>query len=213
VHTCSTSFQRGYLPRTRTGDPRELCDEASAWPRSGRAPVGALPKPSRYSRSCTCIPPAEPAATDGGLLLLRSRSFLWDRESMARGRMLKRQPVGRVLAIPRGSRIAAEHCLAPSFAETVGPRYLNYMRCWSASPVTTEHHESGHSGREYQGPSRLALLQPSRRPVAVRSYLWDAVVSDLHRRAGKLDIGGGTETGCSSAPEACELSTQADDTG
>jgi len=57
--------------------------------------------------------------------------------------------------------------------------------------------------REWQGPEAgLALLQALAPPAWLAgSYLWDAVLGDLHRRAGNLEIAQRhTERALTSAP-------------
>src|SRR5882724_9537555 len=95
-----------------------------------------------------------------------------------------------VLAIPRGAGIAAAHCLAPSFKETrwaeISDLYA-MLECVAPSPVNIMNQAVAVA--EWQGPEAgLALLQALAPPSWLSgSYLWDAVMSDLHRRAGKLE--------------------------
>jgi len=87
--------------------------------------------------------------------------------------------------------IAAEHCFAPSFAATrwkeISDLYAMLERI-DPSPLHTMNRAVAVA--EWQGPQAgLALLQALTPPAWLAgSYLWDAVLGDLHRRAGNLVI-------------------------
>lgn len=86
--------------------------------------------------------------------------------------------------------IAAEHCLAPSFAQTrwreVSDLYAMLERI-DPSPLHTMNRAVALA--EWQGPEAgLALLEGLAPPAWLAdAYLWDAVLSDLHRRAGNME--------------------------
>ncbi len=86
--------------------------------------------------------------------------------------------------------IAAEHCFAPSFAETrwseVADLYAMLERV-APSPLHTMNRAVALA--EWQGAAAgLASLQAlAPPPWLTDSYLWDAVLSDLHRRAGHVE--------------------------
>jgi RNA polymerase sigma factor (sigma-70 family) len=83
--------------------------------------------------------------------------------------------------------IAAEHVLAPSFAQT---RWLEiadlYLRLDRLVPSPLNHLNRAVAIAEAQGAKAgLAALEGVRLPPGIAGYyLWDAVVGDLHRRAG-----------------------------
>ncbi len=87
--------------------------------------------------------------------------------------------------------IAAEHCFAPSFAQTrwkeIAILYAMLERI-APSPLHTMNRAVAVA--EWRGPEAgLAVLQGLVPPAWLAgSYLWDAVVADLHRRTGNLDI-------------------------
>ena len=87
--------------------------------------------------------------------------------------------------------IAAEHCFAPSFAETrwkeIAELYAMLERI-APSPLHTLNRAVAVA--EWQGPEAgLALLEGLAPPAWLAgSYLWDAVLGDLHRRAGNAEV-------------------------
>ncbi len=130
----------------------------------------------------------------GGLLLLEEQDrFLWDREGMQLGaEWLKRSASGEVFSrFHAEAGIAAEHCFAPSFGQTrwreISELYAMLERI-APSPLHTMNRAVADA--EWQGPEAgLAVLQALAPPAWLAgSYLWDAVVGDLHRRAGNLEI-------------------------
>jgi predicted RNA polymerase sigma factor len=87
--------------------------------------------------------------------------------------------------------IAAEHCFAPSFDQTrwkeIADLYAMLERI-DPSPLHTVNRAVAVA--EWRGPDAgLAVLEPLTPPAWLAgSYLWDAVLGDLHRRAGNLEI-------------------------
>jgi len=86
--------------------------------------------------------------------------------------------------------IAAEHCFAPSFGQTrwreISDLHAMLERI-DPSPLHTMNQAVAVA--EWQGPEAgLALLQALTPPAWLAgSYLWDAVLGDLNRRAGNLE--------------------------
>jgi RNA polymerase sigma-70 factor (ECF subfamily) len=86
--------------------------------------------------------------------------------------------------------IAAEHCFAPSFAETrweeIASLYETLERS-AQSPLHTLNRAVAVA--ECRGATAaLALLDGMVPPTWLEgSYLWDAVLGDLHRRAGHAE--------------------------
>src|SRR6266404_6236273 len=87
--------------------------------------------------------------------------------------------------------IAAEHCFAPSFAATrwheVADLYEILERI-APSPLHTMNRAVAIA--EWQGPEAgLALLAAMTPPAWLLGfYLWDAVLGELHRRAGQVEL-------------------------
>ena len=83
--------------------------------------------------------------------------------------------------------IAAEHCLAPSFQET---RWDKVVECYSLleriAPSALHRLNRAVAVVEWQGPAAgLAVLEGFEPPTWLAgSYLWAAVLADLHRRSG-----------------------------
>jgi RNA polymerase sigma factor (sigma-70 family) len=134
--------------------------------------------------------------TTGGLLLLEEQDRArWDRDRMQAGAAwLQRSAVGEVFSRWHAEAgIAAAHCFAPSFAETrwdeIADLYAMLERI-APSPLHTLNRAVAVA--EWRGPQAgLAVLDglvPP--PWLAGSYLWDAVLADLHRRAGAREIAG-----------------------
>lgn len=87
--------------------------------------------------------------------------------------------------------IAAEHCLAPSFAETrwqeIADHYAMLERI-APSPLHTLNRAVAIA--ECDGPAAgLTIVEGIAPPSWLAgSYLWDAVLADLHRRAGHVEV-------------------------
>lgn len=129
----------------------------------------------------------------GGLLLLEEQDrSLWDRERIALGaEWLERSASGKVFSrFHAEAGIAAEHCFAPSFAETRWAEISDlYAMLERVAPSPLNIMNQAVAVAEWQGPEAgLALLQALAPPSWLSgSYLWDAVASDLNRRAGKVE--------------------------
>jgi RNA polymerase sigma-70 factor (ECF subfamily) len=142
---------------------RELCDEALRLALMLREdPAGALPATDALV-ALMCFHAARfDARVDGmgGLLLLEEQDpSLWDRELVQRGLMhLMQSARGETVSRYHAEAgIAAEHCLAPSYAET---NWEEIVRLYE-------------------------VIEPPRWLLGY--YLWDATLGELHRRRGDRD--------------------------
>jgi RNA polymerase sigma-70 factor (ECF subfamily) len=129
----------------------------------------------------------------GFLLLEEQQRSLFDRQQIAIGlSFLARSAMGEVFSRYHAEAgIAAEHCLAPSFAET---RWARIVECYELlerlgpSPLHTLNHALALA--EHRGPGEgLALLEGLGAPAwLTSSYHWSAVLSDLHLRCGNGEL-------------------------
>jgi RNA polymerase sigma-70 factor (ECF subfamily) len=172
---------------------RELCEEAI---RLGRLldghPAGAAPETAALLALMYLNAARFDARVDGagGLLLLEEQDrSLWDRELIrigvsylhraARGESLSRYHVE--------AGIAAEHCLAPTYADTRWDeiaRLYQMLERVAPSPINTLNRSIAIA--EWQGPEAgIALLEVLNAPPWLRGYyLWDATLGELYRRRG-----------------------------
>jgi RNA polymerase sigma-70 factor (ECF subfamily) len=143
----------------------------------------------------------------GGLLLLEEQDRTpWDRREIQLGlSWLAKSADGDVFSRYHAEAgIAAEHCLAASFAETRWDRIVDcyeLLERLSPSPIHTLNRAIAVA--EWQGPARgLAVLDGLEPPSWLAgSYLWAAVLADLHRRCGHSELARGyRETAIESAP-------------
>jgi RNA polymerase sigma factor (sigma-70 family) len=191
-------FNEGYLSaHAEQAIRRELCDEAIRLAKLlADHPVGAVPETCALLALMHLHAARLGARCDGtgGLLLLEEQDrSVWDRERMRLGAAwLERSAHGEVFSrFHAEAGIAAEHCFAPSFAATrwkeISDLYAMLERI-DPSPLHTMNRAVAVA--EWQGPQAgLALLQALTPPAWLAgSYLWDAVLGDLHRRAGNLVI-------------------------
>jgi RNA polymerase sigma factor (sigma-70 family) len=191
-------FNEGYLSAHAEQAIRcELCDEAIRLATLlAEHPVGAVPETFALLALMHLHAARLGARLDGmgGLLLLEEQDrSLWDRERMRLGaEWLERSAIGEVFSrFHAEAGIAAEHCFAPSFRQTrwkeISDLYAMLERI-DPSPLHTLNRAVAVA--EWQGPDAgLAVLQALAPPSWLTgSYLWDAVLGDLHRRAGNLDI-------------------------
>lgn len=133
-----------------------------------------------------------PARQDGsgGLLLLEEQDrSLWDQEQIQLGlAWLARSSEGEVFSRYHAEAgIAAEHCLAPSFSETRWERIVeSYALLDRVAPSALHTLNRALAVAEWRGPAHgLAVIEGLEPPSWLSgSYLWSAVLSDLHRRAG-----------------------------
>jgi len=175
---------------------RELCDEALRLALMLKEdPAGAIPETDALI-ALMCFHAARfDARVDamGGLLLLEEQDrSRWDRELVQRG-------VDHLMRSARGDApsryhaeagIAAEHCLAPSYAETNWEeivRLYEVLERIAPSPLNILNRAIALA--EWKGPDAgLAALEALAAPSWLLGYyLWDATLGELHRRRGDLD--------------------------
>jgi RNA polymerase sigma factor (sigma-70 family) len=134
------------------------------------------------------------ARTDGagGLLLLEEQDRrLWDRALIARGfDWLTRSAEGGTFSRYHAEAgVAAEHCLAPSFAETRWQEVIDlYQILERLEPSPLHTLNRAIAVAQLRGPAvALAILHELKPPGWLLGYyLWDAVLGELERRAGNL---------------------------
>jgi RNA polymerase sigma factor (sigma-70 family) len=187
-------FNEGYLSTHAEHAIRaELCEEAI---RLGTLlathPVGAAP-PTFALLALMHLHAARLASRQdatGGLLLLEEQDRgLWDAEHLQQGATwLARAAQGDVFTrFHAEAGIAAEHCFAPSFSDTrwneIAELYAMLERI-DPSPIHSLNRAVAVS--QWQGPQAgLAALEGMVPPSWLDGhYLWDAVLADLHHRAG-----------------------------
>jgi RNA polymerase sigma-70 factor (ECF subfamily) len=194
-------FTEGYLSSDADqAIRRDLCDEArrltavlAHHPVTGTPPTFAL-LALMYLHAARM-----PARQDGsgGLLLLEEQDrTLWDRDEIGVGlSWLTRSAHGDVFSrFHAEAGIAAEHCLAPSFAETRWDRITDsyaLLEQMAPSPLHTLNRALAMA--EWKGPrAGLAVLEGHEPPSWLAgSYMWAAVLADLHRRCGHHDVARG----------------------
>ena len=126
----------------------------------------------------------------GGLLLLEEQDrTLWDHTKIQVGlQWLARSASGGTFSRYHAEAgIAAEHCLAPSFQDTCWERVVDsylLLEQTVSSPLHTLNRAVAVA--EWQGPHEaLVLLEEVKPPTWLSgSYLWAAVMADLHNRCG-----------------------------
>jgi RNA polymerase sigma-70 factor (ECF subfamily) len=175
---------------------RELCDEALRLALMLREDAaGALPETDALV-ALICFHAARfDARVDGlgGLLLLEEQDrALWDRELIERGMVhLARSARGETPSRYHAEAgIAAEHCLAPSYAETNWEeivRLYEVLERIAPSPLNVLN--GAIALAEWKGPDAgLAALEAIEVPGWLLGYyLWDATLGELHRRRGDRD--------------------------
>ena len=175
---------------------RELCEEAVRLARVlVEHPVGAHPATDALLALMYLHAARFEARVDGsgGLLLLEEQDrTLWDRELIDIGLgFLERAAQGEEFSRYHvEAAIAAEHCLASSFAAT---RWSEITRLYVAlervapSPMNTLNRAIALA--EWKGPDAgLELLEALKPPGWLLGfYLWDATLGELYRRRGDLE--------------------------
>jgi RNA polymerase sigma factor (sigma-70 family) len=187
-------FTEGYLSSRAEGAiRRELCDEALRLTEQlAEHQVGAVPETFALLALMRLHRARMPARQDGagGLLLLEEQDrALWDVNEVATGlAWLARSATGAAFSRYHAEAgIAAEHCLAPTFAET---RWERIVECYGlleqVAPSALHTLNRALALAELRGPGAgLKLLEGLAPPSwLIGSYLWAAVLADLHRRAG-----------------------------
>jgi RNA polymerase sigma factor (sigma-70 family) len=175
---------------------RELCDEALRLALMLREdPAGALPETDALI-ALMCFHAARfDARVDGmgGLLLLEEQDrSRWDHELVQRGvDHLTRSARGQALSrYHTEAGIAAEHCLAASYAETDWEEIVGlYEVLERVAPSPLNVLNRAIALAEWKGPEvGLAALEAFEAPSWLLGYyLWDATLGELHRRCGDRD--------------------------
>jgi len=190
-------FTEGYLSsHAETSIRRELCDEAIRLTTIlAEHPVGQQPETFALL-SLMYLHLARMTSrqnSSGGLLLLEEQDRkLWDSEAIQTGlEWLARSAEGDDFSRYHAEAgIAAEHCLAPSFEETRWDRVVeNYGLLEQATPSAIHQLNRAVAVAEWRGAEEgLAVLDDFEPPTWLSgSYMWAAVLSDLHRRCGNED--------------------------
>lgn len=191
-------FNEGYLAAHPDHAIRkDLCDEAIRLTTLlSEHPVGAAPGTFALLALMYFHVARLDARLDGvgGLILLESQDrSLWDRESIACGAAwLGRSATGdEFTRFHAEAAIAAEHCFAPSFRDTRWEAIADlYAMLEHVAPSPLHTLNRALAIAELRGPAAgLAVLDGLVPPSWLTgSYLWNAVRSDLHRRAGHADL-------------------------
>jgi RNA polymerase sigma-70 factor (ECF subfamily) len=172
---------------------RELCDEALRLALILRDdPAGAIPETEALV-ALMCFHAARfDARVDGmgGLLLLEEQDrSRWDRALVERGvQHLARSARGDAPSryhVEAG--IAAEHCLAPSFAQTNWEeivRLYDVLERIAPSPLAVLNRAIALAEWKGADAGLAAIEAIDAPPWLVGYYLWDATLGELHRRRG-----------------------------
>jgi RNA polymerase sigma factor (sigma-70 family) len=175
---------------------RDLCEEALRLAHLlAKHPVGD--QPATWALLALMSMQAARLATrvddEGGLLLLEQQDrSRWDRRLIEQGlEFLTRSAKGdEFTRYHAEAAVLAEHCLAPSYAETrwdeIASLYEMLERL-SPSPIHTLNRAIAVA--EARGPEAgLTILRELSPPSwLLKYYLWDATVGELERRAGHFD--------------------------
>lgn len=191
-------FTEGYLSSSaEEAIRRELCDEAM---RLGGVlaehPVGGTPETFALLALMHLHAARMSARQDasGGLLLLEEQDRArWDQRGIRAGlEWLAKSAQGEVFSRYHAEAgIAAEHCLAPSFQET---RWDRIVECYALlerlAPSALHTLNRAVAVAELRGPQEgLGILEGLEPPSWLAgSYLWMAVLADLHRRCGHDEV-------------------------
>jgi RNA polymerase sigma-70 factor (ECF subfamily) len=206
-----TLFTEGYLSSQADGAiRRDLCADALRLATMlAEHPVGMTPETYALLALMHLHSARMPARQDGsgGLLLLEEQDrSLWDQAGNQLGlSWLSRAAEGAVFSRYHAEAgIAAEHCLAPSFADTRWDRVVScYELLERLAPSALHTLNRAVAVAEQRGPEHgLSVLEGLEPPSwLLGSYQWSAVLSDLHRRAGHLEVARRyRETALGSAP-------------
>jgi RNA polymerase sigma factor (sigma-70 family) len=204
-------YTEGYLSSHAEGPiRRELCDEARRLTEMlAEHPAGATPETFALLALMWLHSARMPARQDGsgGLLLLEEQDRRrWNQDEIRLGlAWLARSAEGDSFSRYHAEAgIAAEHCLAPSFRET---RWDRIVECYElldrVAPSALHTLNRAVAVAECCGAAHgLAVLEGLDPPSWLAgSYLWSAVLADLHRRAGHSEVADRhRESALSSAP-------------
>lgn len=190
-------FSEGYLSSHPEVIRRELCDEAKRLCLVlGEHPIGAMPETFALLALMHLHHARNTARQDGsgGLLLLEEQDrSLWDQREIQTGlAWLARSAQGDAFSRYHAEAgIAAEHCLAPSFAETRWDRIVEtYALLERLAPSPLHTLNRALATAELHGPEAgLAVLEGLAPPSWLAgSHYWAAVLADLHGRSGHHEL-------------------------
>jgi RNA polymerase sigma-70 factor (ECF subfamily) len=190
-------FTEGYLSsHAEAAIRQELCDEALRLTRLlAEHPVGQTPETCALLALMYLHAARLKARQDDcGLLLLEEQDrSLWDQRMIQTGlEWLAQSARGeRLSRFHAEAAIAAEHCLAPTFEQTRWDKVAeNYALLEQLAPSALHRLNRAVATAEWQGPTAgLAVLEGFAPPswLAI-SYLWAAVLADLHGRSGNTSM-------------------------
>jgi RNA polymerase sigma-70 factor (ECF subfamily) len=191
-------FTEGYLSsHPEAAIRRELCDEAKRLTLIlAEHPVGATPETFALLALMHLHAARMTARQDasGGLLLLEEQNrALWDQGEIQVGlSWLVQSAQGDVFSRYHAEAgIAAEHSMAPSFESTRWDRIVeSYVMLERLAPSPLHALNRAVAVAEWRGPVEgLAVLEGLEPPSWLAgSYLWAAVLADLHRRCGHDEV-------------------------
>lgn len=191
-------FTEGHLStHSEVSIRRELCQEAIRLASVLAAhPAGKTPETNALLALMHLHLARLPARQDasGGLILLEEQDRqLWDQQLIQVGvQWLASSACGDVYSRYHAeAAIAAEHCLAPTFEQTRWDRVAEiYALLHRLAPSALHALNRAAAVAEAQGPEAgLALLEGVEPPSWLAgSYMWTAVLSDLHRRCGNTPL-------------------------
>jgi RNA polymerase sigma factor (sigma-70 family) len=189
-------FTEGYLSSHADAAIRgELCAEAIRLATIlAHHPVGDSPETSALLALMHLHSARSTARQDaaGGLLLLEEQDrALWDQREIELGlTWLARSAEGEFFSRYHAEAgIAAEHCLATTFHETRWDRVVElYSLLERIAPSAVHRLNRAVAVAELDGPATgLAVLDGFVPPTWLAgSYMWEAVLADLHRRCGDV---------------------------
>ncbi len=190
-------FTEGYLSsHAELAIRRELCDEAIRLAALlAEHPVGKVPETCALLALMHLHVARMTARQDGagGLLLLEEQDrALWDQCRIQVGMewLAKSADGDGFSRYHAEAGIAAEHCLASSFQETRWERVVDcYVLLEQMAPSPIHQLNRAVAVAEWQGPAAgLAVLKDFDVPTwLMSSYLYPAVLADLHRRCGNIE--------------------------
>jgi RNA polymerase sigma-70 factor (ECF subfamily) len=185
-------FTEGYLSsQADAAIRRDLCDEARRLTVVlAEHPSGGTPETFALLALMHLHAARMAARQDGsgGLLLLEEQDrSLWDQREIQQGlSWLARSATGSAFSRYHAEAgVAAEHCLAPSFDQTRWDRIVGCYELLERSVPSALHTlNRAVALAEWRGPAAgLAAVQGLEPPSwLVGSYMWAAVLADLHRR-------------------------------
>jgi RNA polymerase sigma factor (sigma-70 family) len=191
-------FTEGYLSsHAKVAIRRELCDEAIRLATLlAEHSVGQVPETFALLALMHLHAARLTARQDnsGGLLLFEEQDReRWDRNQIQIGlEWLAKSAEGDCFSRYHAEAgIAAEHCLAPSFRET---RWEKVVECYALleriAPSALHKLNRAVAVAEWKGPAEgLAVLEGFEPPTwLASSYIWAAVLADLHRRGGNSEV-------------------------